>query len=89
MNVEAFIVKTNTGKISWKDTALKILKELNDFHELKMKATKTGYKCPLCESSLLENGSEFYCENENCTFDKIFGDLVENYALHRDLEEED
>jgi len=48
--------------------------------------TKTDYKCPLCGAVLLEDSSEFYCSNENCKFDKTFGELIYYYAEMNNLE---
>lgn len=49
----------------------------------------TDYICPKCESILVHNNSEFFCSNENCSFDKIFLDLIECYAIVNNLERVD
>ena len=47
---------------------------------------KADYLCPKCNSELLESHSELYCSNEECDFDKTFGDLINIYAEYRGLE---
>lgn len=50
---------------------------------------KSGFLCPKCSSEILHDNSEFFCSNENCSFDKIFLDLIESYGINNNLERVD
>jgi len=75
--------------VSYKALYEEMKKKYEEQVEFSRKSVESEYKCPLCGSILLESLDEFYCSNENCTFDKVFGDLVYFYANHNDLERVD
>lgn len=81
MSMEEFIIKTPKGAISWKKTAENLLKRL----EINNTPIETDMFCPYCESNGIENkimelGSEFYCKNEKCSFDKVLEDYLEAFT---------
>jgi len=71
--------------VSYKTLYENLLNQIKESNE----AVFTDYRCPKCESILVHNNSEFFCSNENCNFDKIFLDLIDNYALNNNLERVD
>ena len=69
MEINQYIVRTYNGKVSWKKTAENLLEILENYQ----KNHEMGWKCPKCGKKLLGDRceSEIFCEDENCSFDKI------------------
>lgn len=64
----------------------KLYLELKETIKQENKSIQSDYYCPLCNSIILENQSEYYCSNESCKFDKINSDLWYFYAETNNLE---
>lgn len=84
--IEDFAVFTSSGKISWKETTKAILKALNDQIEFDSKEYETERLCPNCSKVIYCAGSEYYCKNPECKFDKTDGELFFYYAESNNLE---
>ena len=55
------------------------------------KTTKTGMACPLCEEEdkvselILYAYGELVCADEQCSFDKTLGDILQGYYQARNI----